>query len=171
MRRLNSALTLRAIVFLVVFAVLQVGWQALRGSPVERFVVHDATVRPAAQLVNLLTPGVHAEAVKFSLRAPGGGLNILNGCEGIEALFLLFAAFAVAPLSWRSKLAGFFVGALVVFPVNQLRILTLFYAYRSDHALFELLHSTVSPIAVVLVVAGYFYGWLIYANPPPAPAT
>jgi exosortase/archaeosortase family protein len=170
MTQTNSALTRRAVVFLLVFAVLQVGWQALRGSPVEHFVVHDATVWPAALFVNLLTPGVHAEAVEFSLRAPGGGLNILNGCEGIEALFLLFAAFAVAPLPWRSKLAGFSVGTLVVFAVNQLRILTLFYAYRADHALFDPLHSTVTPIAVVLVVAGYFYGWLVYAGPRPPTA-
>jgi len=170
MTRTHAALTQRAIVFLLVFAVLQLGWQALRGSSVQRFVVHDATVRPAAMLVNLLTPNVHAQAAEFRLLAPGGGLNILNGCEGIEALLLLFAAFAAAPLSWRSKLAGFCVGSVVVFAVNQLRILTLFYAYRADHALFDPLHSIVTPIAVVLAVTGYFYGWLVYTNPRPPSA-
>ena len=163
MRQAGFALTLRAIAFFLVFAVLQIGWQALRGSAVERFMVHDATVRPAALGVNLLTPDIHAEAVKFSLVAPGGGLNIRNGCEGMEALFLLLAAFAVAPLSWRSKLAGALAGTLVVFIVNQVRILTLFYAYRADHALFDPLHAIVTPIAVVLAVAGYFYGWVIHA--------
>jgi len=121
-------------------------------------------------LVNLLTPSVHVQAVEFTLRAPGGGLNILNGCEGMEALLLLFAAFAVAPLQWRSRLRGFLVGTLVVFAVNQARILTLFYAYRADHTLFDPLHSIVTPIGVVLAVAGYFYGWLVYSAPHPSQA-
>jgi exosortase/archaeosortase family protein len=155
---------LRALLFLAVFFAFQFGWEALRGSALEYVVVHDATVRPAAWLVNRLTPTVHAQAFKFTLHAPGGGLNILNGCEGTEALFLLCAAFVVAPLQWRSRLPGLLLGVVVVFAVNQARILLLFYAYRSDHALFDPLHSTVTPIAMVLLVASYFYAWLFIAR-------
>ena len=39
----------------------------------------------------LYADGIHTEA---SIRAPGGGLNILNGCEGTEVMFLLMAACA-----------------------------------------------------------------------------
>jgi len=127
-------------------------------------VVHDATVRPAAWLVNLLTPDVQAKAVKFSLRAPGGGLNILNGCEGLDALFLLIAAFLVAPLSWRSRLVGLAFGVPFVFVVNQARILGLFYAYRADRTLFDPLHGMVAPIVVVLLVAFYYYVWVNHAD-------
>jgi exosortase/archaeosortase family protein len=128
------------------------------------FVVHDCTVRPAVALVNLLTPTIHARAQKITLTAPGGGgLNIVNGCEGTEALFLLAAAFAVAPLSWGSRLLGFALGIGVVFVVNQARILALFYAFRNDASLFDLLHGSITPIAVILLVCAYFYGWLVYA--------
>jgi exosortase/archaeosortase family protein len=149
--------------FVVIFSVLQLGWQALHGTRFERLLVHDATVRPAVALANWLTPEVHARAVEFSMRAPGGGLNILNGCEGLEALFLLLAAFSVARLPWSARLWGAALGVLVVFAVNQARILTLFYAYRADHALFDRLHSTVTPIAVVLLVSGYFYAWFSHS--------
>ena len=108
--------------------------------------------------------------MEFSIRAPGGGLNILNGCEGLEALFLLIAAFAVAPLTWQAKLLGAGLGVLVVFAVNQARILVLFYAYRADHALFDQLHSTVTPIAVVLLVSAYFYVWFNHAERRSSPA-
>jgi len=90
----------RAIAFLAVFLLLQLGWQALRGTAFERVIVHDATVLPAAFLVNKLTPDVRAQAVGFTLQAPGGGLNILNGCEGMEAPLLLVTAFMVTPLRW-----------------------------------------------------------------------
>lgn len=162
--RSPRALGLRAASFLVLFAVLQFGWQALRGSTLERAVIHDGTVRPAAFLVNLLTPATGASAVDLTLHAPGGGLNIQNGCEGLEALFILLAAFMVAPIPWRSRWGGLLLGCVVVFVINQARILVLFYAYRADHNLFDPLHATVTPIAVILLVCVYFYAWLIYSN-------
>lgn len=151
--------------FLLVFSVLQLTWQSLRGTAVEYFIVHTCTVLPAAFGIALLTPGVHVQAIKFTLHAPGGGLNILNGCEGLEALFLLFAAFVVAPIPWRSRPLGLLVGTAVVFIVNQIRILVLFYAYRSNHGLFDSLHGIVAPIIVILIVSVYFYAWLVHSTP------
>ncbi len=151
-------------VFLSLFALLQLGWQGLHGTAVERFIIHTCTVRPAAFWVSLLTPTVQVRVVDFSLRAAGGGLNILNGCEGVEAVFLILAAFLAAPLPWRSRGLGFLLGLAVVFVVNQARILALFYAFRADHSLFERLHGTVTPIVVILVMCLYVYVWLVYAN-------
>jgi exosortase/archaeosortase family protein len=154
----------RVAIFLGVFSGLQLLWEAVRGGSFEYTVIHDWTVQPAARLVNLLTPEIHASAMKFSIQATGGGLNVLNGCEGSEGLFLLLAAFLVAPLGWRSRVLGILTGAPVMFVINQGRILVLFYAYRADHALFDVLHATVTPVAVILLVAAYFYSWLVYAN-------
>lgn len=159
----------RAIFFILAFAVLQLGWQASRGTFVQTLVVHDCTVRPAVYLVNLLTPPVHAVAIDSSVAAAGGGLNIENGCEGLEALFLLIAAFLVAPLPWRSRLWGSVFGSALVFLLNQARILALFYAYRASHALFDPLHADVLPIILVLIVCAYFYAWLAYSNRRLAP--
>ncbi|MBC7984446.1 MAG: archaeosortase/exosortase family protein [Candidatus Obscuribacterales bacterium] len=161
----------RAVWFVAIFSLLQLSWQAMHSTVVEYAVIHHGTVQPAAFLVNLITPDVHARAENFSVRAPGGGINVLNGCEGLEALFLLIAACVVAPASSRAKLVGFLIGVPVVFLVNQARILGLFYAYRHDHALFYPLHATVAPIAVILCVAAYFYVWLSYNQRGAAKAT
>lgn len=158
------ALAWRAAGFLVAFSMLQLAWQGLSGSRLEYFVIHTCTVRPAALLVNLLTPGVQARASNDVLQASYGGLNILNGCEGLEALFLVNAAFAVAPLDWRRRLGGMAVGVPVVFVVNQARILTLFYAFRASPPLFDALHATVTPVVVVVLVCCYFYAWLAHAS-------
>lgn len=152
----------QGLAFVALFFLLQFGWQCLRGTSVEHAIIHYATVRPAAFLINLLTPDVHVQAVEFSLNAGGGGLNILNGCEGMDALVLLIAAFAVVPLSWSARGWGIFYGSCVVFAANQLRILILFYVSRSDRSLFEQIHAIVAPIVVILIVSGYFYVWLVY---------
>ena len=150
----------RLLPFVLIFVLLQALWQLSHNGPFEYWVVHKATVYPAVWLINLLAPQVHAQALGFSIQAAGGGLNILNGCEGVEAFFLLLAAFAIAPMSWRLKLIGTMLGLLFVFTLNQARILLLFFAYRADPSWFDPLHSTVTPVVVVLLVCCYFYGFL-----------
>jgi exosortase/archaeosortase family protein len=150
----------RLLPFVLSFAALQGLWQLARGGAVEFLVVHHFTVQPAVALINWLTPDAHAQALRFSIAAIGGGLNILNGCEGIEAFFLLLSAFLVAPLPWRARLLGLFGGFCFVFLINQARILLLFYAYRINRAWFDPLHSLVMPLLVVILVCAYFYGCL-----------
>lgn len=153
-------LWLSLIIFVSLFFLLQWGWGAARDTGLERLIIDDATVKLAVALVNLLTPEVGARAVGASIRAPGGGLNILNGCEGTEIMFLLIAAFAAVRLTWRRKLIGLGLGLLLVFALNQLRILMLFYAFRNARGLFDLLHTSILPALLVAAVALYFYALL-----------
>lgn len=152
------------IIFIAIFTLLQWGWSAARGSWLERLVVHQATVTPAAALVRLLTPAIPAQAVAASIKAPGGGLNILNGCEGTEILFLLAAALAAVRLPWRQRTIALTLGTGLIFALNQARILTLFYTYRTDRALFDTLHTAVLPVLLVAATAAYFYAVLHYSQ-------
>ena len=147
-------------IFLGVFGVLQWAWGEARDTWVERLVIHQATVKPAAALVQVITPEANAKPVAASIKAPGGGLNILNGCEGTEVMFLLIAAFVAVRLGWRQKLIGLGLGLALVFVLNQARILTLFYAFRNERNLFDLLHTTVLPAVLIAAVALYFYAVL-----------
>ncbi len=154
---------IRGAAFIAVFAMLQLSWQGLRGTAVERLVVESGIVLPAVYAVNLFTPHVQASAQGSSIRALGGSLNLRNGCEGTEALFLLIAALSIAPLSWRTRGLGLLYGLPLVYGLNQARVLVLFYAYRANPASFDLLHGSVTPIALVLVVAVYFHAWMAHS--------
>jgi exosortase/archaeosortase family protein len=147
-------------IFLGVFFVLQWSWGALRDTAVERLVIHEATVKPAAALIRAISPDIEARPVAASIKAPGGGINILNGCEGTEVMFLLIAAFAAVRLGWKRRLAGLALGLGLVFALNQARILALFYAFRNERALFDMLHTTVLPVVLIAAVVLYFYGVL-----------
>jgi len=153
-------LWLQALLFGAVFVLLQSGYGALRGTWVERLMIDTLTVHSAAWSIHIITPEVAVQAVGTRLKAPGGGINIINGCEGTEVLFLLIAAFASAQLPWRARLGGLLAGTLLVFVLNQGRILALFYAYRSDKPLFDLLHGTVAPLLLIALSALFFMFWL-----------
>ena len=163
-------LWLQALLFGAVFFVLQAGYGAVRDTWVERLVIDTLTVKTAAWSIRTLTPDVAVEAVGSRLKAPGGGINIINGCEGTEVLFLLYAAFASALLPWRARLTGVLAGTALVFLLNQGRVLALFYAYRSDKALFDLLHGTVAPLLLIALSALFFLYWLGRYGAPAAPA-
>jgi exosortase/archaeosortase family protein len=160
----RGAAAARVLAFAAIFAVLQQVWDALRGGAIERFIVHDLTLLPAARIIDLFNPQIHVVTREFSLRAPGGGLNILNGCEGVDILFLVVAAVLVSPVSVSSRMLGLACGIPVVFALNQLRIIALFHAYRFDAGLFDTLHGAVVPIVVIMLVAACFYAWLKHAK-------
>jgi exosortase family protein XrtM len=157
-------LLLRALAFVLIFMALQAAWEAARGSWIERLWVHDLTVRSATWLINTLTPSVQAAALGARITAPGGGLNVLFGCEGTDVVFMLAAALAVFPLTWRVRALGMVSGLVWVFVLNQARIAALFYAFRANNGWFDLLHNTAAPLLMVALTGLFFHLWLRYAH-------
>lgn len=168
-------LLLRAAAFILLFMALQAGWEAARGSWLERLWVHHLTVQGATGLIQLLSPEIGATAKGPRITAPGGGINVLFGCEGTDVVFMLTAALLVFPMAWRTRLAGWLAGLVWVLVLNVLRIVVLFYAYRSDAGLFDLLHTAAAPLAMVVLTGLFFHLWLTRGTapppqPPPVPA-
>ena len=153
------AIWMSALLFVAVFAILQMGYGATRGSWFEHLVIGDLTVVPSAALIKTLTPEVGVKARGNQLLAPGGGIVVKKGCEGTEVMFMLIAAFAAVVMPWRRRLLGLGLGVLLVFCLNQIRIVGLFYAYRSDPSLFGFLHGTLAPLILVIAVAVYSLYW------------
>jgi exosortase/archaeosortase family protein len=153
-----------AFVFVLVFALLQGAWTAARDTAVEHFVIDLCTVQPAAALARWVQPGVAARAVGSRITAPGGGINIIGGCEGTEVLFLLMAAFMAFPMRWRDRAAAIALAVPVVWLLNQARTVTLFFAFRNERALFDLLHAYLAPIALIVAAVFYFVLWTHYAR-------
>jgi exosortase/archaeosortase family protein len=151
---------LRIVAFCTLFALLQAGYRNWPGSGLERWVIDGATVRTAATLIRWISPAIGAVADGPRIRAPGGGLNVLEGCEGTDIAFMLIAAMLVAPSSWRKRALGLALGLPLVFTLNQGRILALFYSYRHERELFELLHGAVAPLVLVGCVAGFYALWI-----------
>lgn len=156
----HRAMLWRLALFLVLFASLQGLYGAAKDTWLERLVIDRVTVQTAAWLIDAVDPSVGVEPVGPRLRAPGGGINVLGGCEGTEVVFLMIAAMLVAPLSWRARLIGLLAGTAFVFVLNQARVIALFYAFRADKALFDMLHGIVAPLLLIIAAASFFVVWL-----------
>lgn len=156
------------LIFLTVFFALQYGWEMSRGTALERLAIDHATVTPAAWLIDSLWPGQEIRAEGHRLVSPHGRLNVLNGCEGLETLFLLVAAVLAYPFPWRACVSGLLLGTLLVYGLNQARLVLLWHAFQQDRALFGLLHGTVLPLTMVAVCLLGFLWFVARHEPRPA---
>ncbi len=153
-------MAIRALVFFLVFGALELAWQFQDGGVLSRWVIDRGIVAPAAVVAAALTPGLGIHAVGSRLRSPTGGINIVNGCDGMETLFMLIAGLAVAPISPAARVLGVLAGIPVVYAANLVRILVLFHAHRAGAEWFDVLHGSVTPVAMVLAVAAFYHAWL-----------
>ena len=150
----------RIAAFVAMFATLQALYGAASDTWVERLVIDVLTVEVAAALIDTIDPGSGVLPVGSRLTSPGGGINILNGCEGTDVAFLLTSAMLVAPLPFSRRVLGVFVGGAVVFVLNQARVIALFYALRHDRAWFDTLHGVVTPLLLIMAAGVFFACWL-----------
>ncbi|MEO8152736.1 MAG: exosortase/archaeosortase family protein [Rhizobacter sp.] len=148
----------RLILFAVVFVLLYAAVHLVTGF--ERWFIDGLTVPTAAWAINTL--GLSAETAVASgsrLVVPGGGLNVLQGCEGLDVLGLWLAATAASPLTARGKWLAWTVGTAIVFTLNQVRLLSLFHLYRAHRQWFGEAHSLWWPLALVALVWALFALW------------
>jgi exosortase family protein XrtM len=151
--------------FLTIFCAIDFGYYLTRETAVERLLVDALTVRPAAAIANFLVPSAFVTASGHSLFSPFGRINILPGCEGTEGMFLLVAAVLPFPASRKLKSVGVLCGLLLMYVLNQLRILALLVSLHWHRDWFSSLHGLIAPTFIVLAGCLFFVGWANVAQP------
>ena len=148
--------------FLAAYLMLETGIVLMRGTRAEGILVHDLTVRPAAWLIRALTPEVALTVQGHKLLAPGGGISVNSGCDGLDTMALFIAAFVS---TWRDRrdelilIAAALAGVALLHLLNLLRIVVLFHAFRNSAGWFSLLHGSIAPLVLVAAGCAYFYWW------------
>lgn len=149
-----------AVKFAAGFVLLYLLYAAASGGGAHRWLIEQATVRPAASLINVLAPQEAAAQRGAVLVSQRARLTVREGCDGLDALLLVAAAFLAAPLPWRARFAGLAAGLALVYALNQARLVALWFALRHDRELFALLHGFVAPAILVGAACGLFAWWI-----------
>jgi exosortase/archaeosortase family protein len=170
--------------FALGFALLEAAvlW-ALPGLP--DFVRLELTARPAAWLINALTPSL-AVVREGLLLVTGRSRDLLvgQGCEALPALLLFVPALAALPRPWPARLLGVLLGSAAILLFNLIRITGLYYVLVFRPELFDLVHEYVGQVLTIAVAAGMFLllsredgparpelpGWFVPLSPGRSPA-
>lgn len=131
-------------------------------------LIHHFQVRPAAWLLQLTMPGKPISCTSSSILAPGLQLDILRGCDGVEAWLLLVTALAVFPMAAARRLRSMAYGTLLIFGLNLVRIVTLFHLVMKRPEWFEVAHGLVWQSIMVLAAVLFVLVQLSPDEPTPA---
>lgn len=99
-------------------------------APVEKHVIFPFTQGLATfstWLISLFDDSVTTFGNVIQSTTVSWGVAIERGCNGVEAVIILFAAIFAFPAPWKHRLIGFGAGFLAIQALNIVRIVSLFY--------------------------------------------
>lgn len=156
------------VLFLVkFFAVLVAAYLLIAWNPVNDRVIVPFTAaiaKSSGALLNVLGEEVTVRGT--SITSPRFGVNINNGCNGVEAMLILLASIVAFPATLRARAAGLLLGAVVVQILNAIRIITLYLLGAYHPRLFDLFHTAVWQIVIILAAIAFFLVWSARVGPP-----
>ena len=153
-RRRSVGFLLRFVALLVIFYFI------VASRPVNDVVIVPFTAGIASvsgRLLNAL--GEKAEVAGTEIRSSSFGVNIENGCNGVETGLLFGAAVLAFPARWSRRLIGLLVGFLAIQVLNLVRVITLFWIGLHRPALFSSSHTVIWQSVVVLFGVLLFLIW------------
>lgn len=153
------------VTFLLCLGLLISLYYSLPTALVENSVVRFFAVIPGGLLLDWLTPAYPVTTDHTRILSPLASLNVLKGCEGTEALLILYAGLFAALRPFRKTLWGLLLGTLLIFVLNQVRILVLYFIVIHDKSLFEPVHGFMAPILIIACTGVFFLLWLKWSTP------
>jgi exosortase H (IPTLxxWG-CTERM-specific) len=140
---------------ILVAAYLLIAWSPVNDNVIVPFT--KAIASTSGALLHVLGEGVKVSGT--TINGPRFGVNINNGCNGVEAMLILLACIVSFPASWRARLVGLLLGAIAVQFLNAIRIITLYLLGAYHPRLFDLFHTAVWQIVIILAAIGFFLVW------------
>ena len=160
--------------FVIVFVILLLGlFWAYVLKPVEVLFVDPFTSVVAwvsTQLIHLFDDNVTSQGKVLQSTINGFAVSIERGCNGMEAVIILFAAVFAFTATLRQKLAGFALGFVAIQALNVVRIISLFYMGQWSQVWFDWFHLYLWQALIILdalVVWLLWLRWLSRRAPPP----
>jgi len=153
--------------FLLIFAVLLAVFYAfIAFSPFysKKFVPwhHHLIAKVSGGLLAVL--GQDITVTRASISSPRFSVQIVRGCDAVEAIALYVCAVLAFPLPFWKKLIGLTVGALLLSILNLVRIVSLFLIGVHSPRLFAMTHLDVWQALFIFFAVLLWILWLLWAT-------
>ena len=150
--------------FFVIFSVLLVGLFTLEIlQPAEKYVILPFTSLIAdisVWLEELVDDNVISSGNVIRDTVTGFGVRIERGCNGLEAVIILFSAIFAFPAPFKHKMIGFVIGFFAIQLLNLVRIISLFYLGQWNYTAFEWFHLYLWQALIILDAMVVWLIWL-----------
>ncbi|MGB2863392.1 MAG: archaeosortase/exosortase family protein [Sedimentisphaerales bacterium] len=99
-----------------------------------------------------------------SISSPKFSVNIIRGCDAVEAIALYVCAVLAFPLPILKKFLGMIAGTLLLLILNLVRIVSLFLIGSYSSRIFALMHLDVWQAMFIFLAVLLWILWLIWAT-------
>ena len=162
--RLTGMVTGLMLRFFIIFSVLLIGLFTLEIlQPAEKYVIIPFTSMIAdisVWLVQVFDENVIATGNVIRDKVSGFGVRIERGCNGLEAVIILFSAIFAFPAPIKNKLIGFTIGFFAIQILNLVRIISLYYLGQWNYTAFEWFHLYLWQALIILDALVVWLIWL-----------
>lgn len=148
--------------------------------PVQQHVIIPFTgslAHVAVWIMQFFDGSVVAQLNSIRKGIDGPGIEIVAGCNGVEAVLILVSAVLAFPAPWKYKLAGIGIGFVAIQALNLVRIISLYYLLLWNRVWFDWFHLYLWQALIILDALVFWLVWLRWLpreprpprSPPPAP--
>jgi exosortase H (IPTLxxWG-CTERM-specific) len=134
-----------------------IAWNPVNDNVIEPFT--GAIAKVSGKTLELIGQGTTMNGTV--IRNARFAVNIKNGCNGVEAMLIYFAAVLAFPAPWKSRLWGVVLGFFAIQVVNLVRVVALFLTGVYFPKLFDSSHTVIWQTVVIL--SGVLL-WIVWAN-------
>lgn len=121
-------------------------------------------VNLGAGLINWLAPQEAVHAAGHRLWSTKASLEIVRGCDGSGVIFMLTAAVVAYAAPLRHKVAGILGALALVYVLNEIRVVALYFVAAYRQSWFVPLHAYFIPSLMILASVLYFAAWTAFGN-------
>ncbi len=153
----------KEIVFFVVFISIYVAAQSLYyfSRPLNvPFFIQRTNTRLSSAVINTITPKEATVSAGAAIKSGGVSMSVGWGCEGVEGIFMIVAALVAYPMRFRWKVYGALAGTGLIFSLNIVRLMVLWYTFRYKPALFDIMHVYVGQTFIIFSAVLFFVMWI-----------
>lgn len=152
--------------FFLTFFLVMAGLFVLELTPVgQAYVVEPLTTglaHSSAVLIELFGRDLAVNGIVMVDKLTGFAVQIVAGCNGIEAMILLAAAIIAFPAPWRYRGLGLVLGLISIQLLNLVRIVSLFYLGIWHKPAFEWAHLYIWQALIMLDTLLVWLVWIRY---------
>ena len=120
---------------------------------------------------NVWLSGTLLKLVGYQISMDGANLysgefsvNVAQGCDALEPMAIYLFIVLLFPIKYKAKLPAVLIGLPLLFLLNQVRIISLFFMGIYAPALFDFTHIVVWQVLFIIVALLMIAYWLYWAN-------
>lgn len=146
--------------FIVLYIIMHVSYLAIPIDYLINFVYRWGINEPAAWVINAITAENTVRVEGHRLISKTAILEIVRGCDGSGVFFIMASAILAFTASVHYKLWGLFSGLVLIYLLNQTRVIVLYFVVSKEPDWFVPLHTYYIPTLLIIIMCCFFIWWL-----------